>query len=128
MNMETAKALQVWFSARARINSGDSPEVAVVGAIRECGPLRAVRVSSAQVRGRAKKYSYWGAVRYAIGLSADGKRLQCMALERASSDRRSLRLAEDDAYELSFREGRVFTSHIGGILPDSVARLLELLP
>lgn len=122
--MKTCTAQEFCNELNARLHSGDDLASAVVGVIRSCGPLRAVRVSSAQARGAAKRYAYWGAVRYAIKLSADGQRLICAALERASSDRRSLRLAESDAEALAESEGRVETQHLGGMTPRSVAALL----
>lgn len=56
----------------------------------------AVRVSSASARGAAKGYAYWGAATYVAGLRKDGVwTWRCAS--RASSDRRSLRLARLDA-------------------------------
>lgn len=82
--------------------------------VRERGPLRSCRVSSAQARGKAKQYSYWGAVRYRIRFSADG-RLVNTALERATSDRRSQRLAHNDLLELADAENRVICGKIGAL-------------
>jgi hypothetical protein len=104
----TATATQIRYAARARLNAGASVHDAIVGAIRECGPLRATRVSSAQARGAAKRYAYWGAVRYVIALATDGSgRLVSVPRERASSDRRSIRLAEADAAALAASEDRI---------------------
>lgn len=88
------------------------------------GHIPTVRVSSAQARGRAKRYSYWGAARYEIRLSRDGQPSN-VALERASSDRRSLRLAEQDAARLARRERRVVCQEIGRLSEDAAARVLR---
>lgn len=80
--------------------------------IRTHGPIPTCRVSCAQARGAAKKYAYWGAVRYEIRLTKDGAPTN-RPLERASSDRRSLRLAEQDCDAICEREGRVVVDRIG---------------
>lgn len=61
------------------------------------GSIPTVRVSSAQARGRAKRYAYWGAARGEIRARERDGALTCLSVERARSDRRSQRLAEDDA-------------------------------
>ena len=67
--------------------------------------IPAARISSAQAKGSAKKYPYWGVVRYEIRVSKTG--LPCLyAKERASSDRRSLRLAEKDLDAICEKEQR----------------------
>lgn len=58
--------------------------------------IKCVRVSSAQARGRAKQYAYWGVARYEVRLGAGGT-LVATCVRRASSDRRSYRLAQNDA-------------------------------
>lgn len=88
------------------------------------GPIPTVRVSSAQARGRAKLYSYWGATRYEIRLTRDGQPSN-VALERASSDRRSLRLAQRDASEIARRERRVECQEIGRLSEAAAARVLR---
>lgn len=60
-------------------------------------PIKTVRVSSAQASGRAKQYAYWGTARYQLRAAKDGSGVVNMPLERANSDRRSVRLAESDA-------------------------------
>jgi len=70
------------------------------------GPIRAVRVSSAQARGAAKAYAYWGAVRYRIALNQRGQP-SLRPEERASSDRRSIAGAERDAAKIAEREDRL---------------------
>lgn len=70
--------------------------------VRDNGPIKTVRVSSAQARGAAKRYAYWGAVRYELRLTKAGT-LSHVALNRAGSDRRSVRLAEEDADALAER-------------------------
>ncbi len=117
--MQTQTIQEAYYNIRARLNSGATERDAVIGTIREAGPIRTVRVSSAQ---SSTSYSYWGAVRYAIQLSVDGKRLVNSALERASSDRRSIRLAEQDASDIAVREGRAEVYTIGGVRSVEVLR------
>ena len=74
--------------------------------IREHGPIGTVRVSSAKARGWAKRYSYWGAVRYEIRLTRDGVP-SAYSAGRARSDHRSESLAHEDAARLAEREGRL---------------------
>lgn len=92
--------------------------------IRTHGPIKTARVSSAQARGRAKRYSYWGAVRYQVRLTADGQPAN-IACERAGSDRRSERLVERDCDELCEREGRIRVRHIGRLGEPQCRRVLE---
>ncbi len=80
-------------------------------------PIQCVRVSSAQARGLAKQYSYWGAVRYEIRRNKKGQ-LTFTAQERASSDRRSRRLAEKDAEEIADKENRWFLDLNPGPVPE----------
>lgn len=82
--------------------------------LRATGPIPMVRVSSAQARGAAKKYSYWGAVRYELRLGRGGIPT-VVATERAFSDRRSRRLAERDADELAARTSAIRWDGIGAI-------------
>lgn len=79
----------------------------IVRYIRRHGPIPAVRVSSAQAKGRAKQYSYWGAVRYEIRCAKRDDALIAMPCERASSDRRVRHLAVSDARALAHREDRL---------------------
>jgi hypothetical protein len=102
-----------FFSIRARLNAGATVDEAVKGSIRENGPLRTARVSSAQAKGAAKRYAYWGAVRYQVRLARKTGELINMPLERASSDRRSERLAALDVDALCEREGRAQLGRIG---------------
>lgn len=91
-----------------------SAKAALAAHIRANGPIPTVRVSSAQAHGAAKKYPYWGAVRYEIRLTADG----CPAnipLERASSDRRTMAGAQRDADAMA---GRVREQRIGRLTED----------
>jgi len=94
--------------------------------IRERGPIPTVRVSSAQARGRAKQYSYWGATRYELRLTRDG-RVSNHPLERATSDRRSYRLAYLDALYIAGREGRLLVDPIGVIGPAEEERVMRAL-
>lgn len=96
----------------------------LVDVIRTHGPIPTVRVSSAQARGAAKRYAYWGAARYEIRLTRDGQPSN-VALERASSDRRSLRLAEQDAAKLARRERRIVCQEIGRLSEAAAARVLR---
>lgn len=84
------------------------------------GPIPCVRVSSAQARGAAKKYSYWGAVRYEVRLRLDGVPTYA-ALGRARSDRRSEALAHRDAEELARSEGRLVVVAAPGPLSEATA-------
>ena len=85
------------------------------------GPIGCVRVSSAQARGAAKKYAYWGAARYEIRVNSRGG-LSYYPLERASSDRRSERLAERDADEIAAKETRYDMGKDLGSLSEARAR------
>lgn len=75
--------------------------------ISEHGPILCVRVSSAQARGKAARYPYWGAVRYRIIVRQRDGKPSAVAEERASSDRRSQRLAESDAVDIALAESRI---------------------
>ena len=89
--------------------------------IRAHGPIPTVRVSSAQ---SGTRYNYWGAVRYELRLTRDG-RVANIAQERASSDRRSRRLAERDAEEIAEREGRIELQTIGTVGPSTAASVVD---
>jgi hypothetical protein len=93
--------------------------------IAEHGPIPCVRVSSAQASGTAK-YSYWGAVRYTIDLSKNGTPC-ARAVERASSDRRSYRLAEQDADIAAAKAGGVRLQTIGELSETDAASVLDQL-
>lgn len=90
------------------------------------GPIQAVRVSSAQARGAAKQYPYWGAVRYEIRLRQRDGVPVAVAQERASSDRRSRRLAEQDASDIADREGRIEIDTIGEIRATEILTPAEI--
>lgn len=90
--------------------------------VRRNGPIPTVRVSSAQASGFAKKFNYWGTVRYEIRFARDG-RLINKALNRASSDRRSYRLAVDDAC----KTGRLRLQTIGEIDDEEAKDILTFL-
>ena len=94
--------------------------------IREHGAIPTVRVSSAQAQGAAKRYAYWGAVRYELRLTRDGH-VANTARERASSDRRSLRLAERDASGIAASEGRIELGTIGRISERTATAVLVAL-
>lgn len=76
---------------------GFSPRLALYRAFRRCNvtALPVIRVSSAQARGRAKQYAYWGLAEYHVITGYRGLRMCCVS--RASSDRRSYTLCEQDA-------------------------------
>lgn len=88
------------------------------------GPIKSARVSSAQAKGAAKKYAYWGAVRYQIRLTKAGH-LSNVARERASSDRRSENLAHKDCWELAEKENRIILQNIGPVNEPLAAYICE---
>lgn len=124
--MKTQTVEQFYYNYRAHINAGASIHEAVYGAIREGGPLRVARVSSAQARGAAGRYPYWGAVRYAVRITRAGH-LSSVALERASSDRRSIRLAEKDCDEMAAREGRCPAGWLGQVSAHAIVAEMGLV-
>jgi hypothetical protein len=99
---------------------------ALAALITKHGPCLAIRVSSAQASGAAKKYAYWGAVRYRISLAKDGTPC-ARPLGRASSDRRSLRLAEQDADAAARSLGAVRLQTIGRLSDYDAANVLDQL-
>lgn len=86
------------------------------------GSIPTVRVSSAQARGRAGQYPYWGAVRYEVRIGRDGRPIN-VPLERASSDRRSKRLAKRDALST----GRMMVGRIGHLTEQEALAVLVRL-
>jgi hypothetical protein len=94
--------------------------------IRSFGPIKTVRVSSAQARGFAKRFNYWGAVRYEIRLGWHGQPTN-VPLERARSRRRSLDLAFDDAAEIAEKEGRIYCERIGRLSEEDARDVLDKL-
>jgi hypothetical protein len=98
-------------------------KIALTNHFRETGKtIPTARVSSAQARGAAKKYAYWGVVRYEIRLSKAGE-LVNVALERASSDRRSVTKAEQDLETLCEQEKRLPVAEIGKLRPSTIIYL-----
>lgn len=89
------------------------------------GPLPTVRVSSAQARGAAKKYAYWGAARGEIRARRRDGKLTCVSVERASSDRRVEHLAADDAELIADREGRHEVQNLGLVSEQTARRILR---
>jgi hypothetical protein len=87
--------------------------------LKRSGPIPTVRVSSAQA---SCPYSYWGAVRYELRLGRDGQPHN-VALGRASSDRRSYRLAEADAAAT----GRLRCDAIGRLTEAQAQAVLDVL-
>jgi len=112
--------------ARAAGLPDTTPSARLAEHIRAHGPVPAVRVSSAKARGKAKQYAYWGAVRYELRLGSDGAVHAC-AMERASSDRRSERLAALDAEEIAARDDRFTTCTIGRLHESECSRVLAWL-
>ena len=74
-----------------------------------------VRVSSAQARGNASHYSYWGAALYRVKLSRAGAPIN-VCTRRAHSDRRTW----DGAYRDAIATGRLVLLDIGLLCPRSV--------
>ena len=80
------------------------------------------RVSRARAKGAAKAYPYWGTALYRCRLDARGRpSLQCT--RAASSDRRSRRLAEQDAEAT----GRIVTRDLGRVSEDEARRIVDEL-
>jgi mRNA-degrading endonuclease toxin of MazEF toxin-antitoxin module len=91
------------------------------------GPIATVRVSSAQARGAAKRYAYWGAARGEIrARKADGA-LTCLSIERASSDRRAKHLAADDADRIAELEDRIHYGKIGQLDENNAVQVLRAM-
>jgi len=108
----------------------DDPALLVIGQhLIDHGPISIYRVSSAQAAGTAKAYPYWGAVRYLVRPGEDGYPVAVAADGPARSDRRSLRLAEQDARERAAGEGAIYAPWIrrGRLSPREAARLLDPL-
>lgn len=128
MNYATS-ALLALLRAPVHVNPPAGPDrdiLRLIALLRELGSIPAVRVSSAQARGAASLYRYWGAARYVIRLRRSDGMPTLVPCERASSDRRSIRLAHDDADALARREGRVrLDARPGGLSARSCARVLE---
>jgi hypothetical protein len=86
--------------------------IKLIEVIQTRGPIKTARVSSAQARGFAKKFAYWGVARYQIALGADGQPVN-KVVSGASSDRRSLRLVTNDLEDVCSSEVRVKLNRIG---------------
>lgn len=100
--------------------------VVVTEYIQAHGPIKTVRVSEAQAKGRAKRYSYWGAVRYTVRLSRT-KQLLNMPVEQASSARRAYRLAVEDANALAVAEDRIHLTRIGTLTAIEIEHIYDVL-
>lgn len=81
----------------------------------EHGEIPAVWCPSAQSRGAARKYPYWGAVHYRIVAASEHEYPTAIARGRTSSDRRS--------YQLRQRDAKALAKEIEGIVIDSIGRL-----
>lgn len=107
-------------------------EIAGYRLVLDRGPVQLVRVSSAQARGRAKSYSYFGCARYEVAIGARGT-LTCRPLSRASSERRSYDLAVRDAERIEEETGAIACAARGtgaglpeclGAAPADLARMI----
>lgn len=81
----------------------DTRTYALIACLKILGKIDCVRVSSAQ---SGTRYNYYGVVRYECRLNRKGTP-SLYALYRATSDRRSITLALEDADDAAFRERRV---------------------
>ena len=77
--------------------------------------VKVLRVSSAQARGAAKQYSYWGIVPYEAVRTADGV-WRARACRRACSEYRSL----DKARRIAAESGLPVITSIGRMNPADV--------
>lgn len=88
--------------------------------------IPAIRVSSAQARGKAKNYAYWGTAEYALCLSRAGLP-QARVVSGASSDRRSQDLAWKDAHRRAGEVHGVLCQAIGALSDvDAHSALIQL--
>lgn len=85
--------------------------------------IKTVRVSSAQARGIAKEYAYWGAVRYNIVLGRKNMIIN-RPLEKASSHRRSKSLAYVDALHIAYNEKRIILQTIGKLEDKDIGHVI----
>jgi hypothetical protein len=109
-----------------RLLEADIAQAMVKNAIKQ---VPTVRVSAAQAKGKAARYAYYGAVRYAVLLVKDREtgmlRPSHKPLERATSDRRSYRLAKQDAERLAGNKRIVLESGPGRLSVSDLETLLE---
>ena len=94
--------------------------------IERYGPVSTVRVSSAQASGAARAYPYWGISRGEVIVTTRGH-LSVVSRERAGSDRRSYRLAEQDRDTCAIDEHRLAWQPLGRLDESNAACLLTLL-
>jgi hypothetical protein len=87
----------------------------LVAHLRRGGTIPAARCSSAQARGKAARYSYWGATSYVIRWSEDSMRAVAVAESRATSARRSHRLAIEDTCALAKERGGIVIESTGAL-------------
>jgi hypothetical protein len=87
--------------------------------------IPAARCSSAQARGSAKQYSYWGAVTYEIRARQRDGQPVAVARERASSDRRSRHLAELDTEALAESMDAIMIYSIGTLCDLDAVRAAQ---
>jgi hypothetical protein len=85
--------------------------------------IPAIRISSAQAKGRAKQYAYWGIARYEIGWSKKHNLPVSRCVGRARSDRRSIRKAEQDADEIIEASNCLLIASIGVLSTTEVIYL-----
>lgn len=91
----------------------------------ERGEIPTIRISKA--RCGACEWQYWDYVRYSIRPSKCDGRPVNVALEAASRNRRSLRLASRDGDEVAEAEGRIWLSTIGTLTEEDAGRVLDQL-
>lgn len=103
-----------------------TPQVILKKIIKRFGPIPTIRVSSAQAKGAAKRFAYWGPARYQIVLTREGK-LSNLPLERARSARRAKWLAKDDADKIAEAEGRFHLQTIGQLSDADIETILSAL-
>lgn len=90
------------------------------------GPIHVARTSSAQARGKAKNYPYWGTAHYKIRESSKGG-LTCAVVSGASSSRRSYRLAQQDSEALALELGGICWNGIGEINDLTAECIIKIL-
>jgi len=124
MSLDDLSSAELVGASEALCRLGTSPNYAheaLIALVRERGPIKTVRVSSAGARGRTNKYPYWEAALYEVRVV--GGQLSNVVERGASSDRRSYRLAELDAQ----RTGRIRVQRIGRLMNDDCAAILVQL-
>jgi hypothetical protein len=107
------------------IRNKDITAICQLFKIVSANPIKCVRVSSAKAKGKAKNYPYWGTAIYEIRPSKEGH-VTSVVIQGASSDRRSHRLAIQDAKGLE-EKGYFSWSGIGRVNETAAKRIIERL-